>query len=134
MAVSRTSDPTGPYRIRYTFEVNSIANGLFGFFNDYPKISVFPDAYCATGDPNRIFTGLGNPISAFERAAMLAGNATPRSVTFFVPAPRSPFQITHSHMLAADLDGTRLPPRDTPESVSKCRIRTSVFRQTDSRC
>src|SRR5207244_2474450 len=116
MAVSQTSDPTGPYD-QYAFEVNSIANGLFGFFNDYPKISVFPDAYYATGDPNRIFTGLGNTISAFERAAMLAGNETPQSVTFFVPAPRSPFQVTHSHMLAADLDGTRLPPRDTPEYV-----------------
>jgi hypothetical protein len=116
LAISRTSDPTGPYD-QYAFEVNSIANGLFGFFNDYPKISVFPDAYYATGDPNRIFTGLGNTISAFERSAMLAGNAEPKSVTFFVPAPRSPFQITHSHMLAADLDGTRLPPRDTPEYV-----------------
>jgi hypothetical protein len=116
VAVSQTSDPTGRYD-QYAFEVNNITNGLFGFFNDYPKISVFSDAYYATADPNKIFSGLGNTISAFERASMLAGNPEPQFVTFFVPAPRSPFQITHSHMLAADLEGTRLPLRDTPEYV-----------------
>jgi len=117
MAVSQTPDPTGSYD-QYAFGVNNIANGLFGFLNDYAKPSVFPDAYYATGDPNRIFTGIGNTISAFERAAMLAGNPAPQFVTFFVPAPRNlPPQITHSHMLAADLDGTRLPSPDTPEYV-----------------
>jgi hypothetical protein len=116
VAISQTSDPTGPYDL-YVFDVDNIANGLFGFFNDYAKIAVFPDAYYAIGDPHGIFSGLGNTISAFERAAMLTGNPTPQSVTFFVPAPRSPLQITHSHMLAADLDGRRLPPTNTPEYV-----------------
>jgi len=116
VAVSHTPDPTGTYD-QYAFQVNNVANGLFGFLNDYPKISVFADGYYATGDPNRIFTGIGNTISAFERTAMLAGDPTPQFVTFFVPAPRSPFQITHSHMLAADLDGTRSPPMHTPEYV-----------------
>jgi hypothetical protein len=116
LAVSKTSDPTGRYD-QYAFQVNNIANGLFGFFNDYPKIAVFSDAYYATADPNKIFSGVGNTISAFDRAAMLTGDPMPRFVTFFVPAPRSPFQITHSHMLAADLDGRRLPPSHTPEHV-----------------
>lgn len=117
MAVSRTSDPTGNYD-QYAFGVNNIANGLFGFLNDYAKIAVFHDAYYAIGDPNKIFSGLGNTISALERAAMLTGNPAPQFVTFFVPAPRNlPPQITHSHMLAADLDGWRLPPPDTPEYV-----------------
>jgi hypothetical protein len=118
IAVSQTSDPTGRYD-QYAFEVNKIANGLSGFFNDYPKISVFSDAYYATADPNKIFSGLGNTISAFEREAMLAGNAVPKFVTFFVPAPRNPGQPnpTHSHMLAADLEGRRLPPSDTPEYI-----------------
>jgi len=117
VAVSQTSDPTGQYD-QYAFEVNNITNGLFGFFNDYPKISVFSDAYYATADPNKIFSGLGNTISAFDRAAMLAGNAEPRFVTFFVPAPRNlPPQITHSRMLAADLEGTRLPLSGTPEYI-----------------
>ena len=116
MAVSQTSDPTGRYD-QYAFEVNNTTNQLAGLFNDYPKISVFTDAYYATADPNKIFSGLGNTISAFERTAMLAGNPDPKFVTFFVPAPRNPLQTTRSHMLAADLEGTRLPLRDTPEYV-----------------
>jgi hypothetical protein len=117
VAVSQTSDPTGRYD-QYAFEVNNTTNGLFGFFDDYPKIAVFTDAYYATADPNKIFSGVGNTISAFERAAMLAGNPTPQFVTFFVPAPRNPPSIiTHSHMLAAELDGTRMPPRNTPEYI-----------------
>jgi hypothetical protein len=116
LAVSQTSDPLGRYD-EYAFQVNNIANGLYGFFNDYPKIAVFSDAYYATADPNKIFSGLGNTISAFDRSAMLTGNPTPQFVTFLVPAPRNPLQITHSHMLAADLDGRRLPPNDSPEYV-----------------
>jgi len=116
MAVSQTSDPTGRYD-QYAFGVNNIANGLYGFLNDYPKPAIFSDAYYAIGDPNKIFSGLGNTISAFERAAMLSGNPSPHFVTFFVPAPRSPLQITHSHMLAADLEGRRLPPQGSPEYV-----------------
>jgi hypothetical protein len=50
LAVSQTSDPLGKYD-QYAFGVNNIANGLFGFFNDYPKIAVFSDAYYATADP-----------------------------------------------------------------------------------
>ena len=71
MAVSKTSDPTGPYD-QYAFEVNNTTNHLAGFFNDYPKIAVFSDAYYATADPNKIFSGLGNTISAF-RASDHAG-------------------------------------------------------------
>ena len=117
LAVSRTSDPTGAYD-QYAFEVNNTQNGLSGYFNDYPKIAVFTDAYYATADPNKIFSGLGNTISAFEKTAMLQGDPEPQFVTFFVPAPQStPPAITHSHMLAADLEGRRLPPTGSPEYV-----------------
>jgi hypothetical protein len=117
VAVSRTSDPTGAYD-QYAFEVNNTDNGLSNYFNDYPKIAVFSDAYYATADPNKIFSGLGNTISAFEKTAMVRGDPEPQFVTFFVPAPQSPPpQITHSHMLAADLEGRRLPPRGSPEYV-----------------
>src|SRR5262249_38689557 len=116
LAVSQTGDPTGKYD-QYAFEVNNTANGLSGFFNDYPKISVFSDAYYATADPDKIFSGRGNTISAFERAAMLAGEESPQFVTFFVPAPQHPSQTSHSHMLAADLDGKKLPPKGAPEYV-----------------
>jgi len=117
VAVSQTSDPTGAYD-QYAFEVNNTDNGLSTYFNDYPKIAVFSDAYYATADPNKIFSGLGNTISAFEKTAMLAGNPEPQFVTFFVPAPRHrPQNAVRSHMLAADLEGTRLPPNDTPEYI-----------------
>ena len=121
VAISKTSDPTGPYD-QYAFEVNNNTNRLANFFNDYPKISVFSDGYYATADPNKIFSVLGNTISAFDRGAMLAGNPDPQFVTFFVPAPRNPpprdpTKTTRSHMLAADLEGIRLPPSDTPEYV-----------------
>ena len=88
VAVSKTSDPTGPYD-QYAFEVNNTTNHLARYFNDYPKIAVFSDAYYATADPNKIFSGLGNTISAFERSAMLVGNTDPQFVTFFVPAPQT---------------------------------------------
>jgi hypothetical protein len=53
---------------------------------------------------------------------MLAGDPEPQFVTFFVPAPRdpsprNPSKVTHSHMLAADLEGTRLPLTGTPEYI-----------------
>jgi len=117
VAVSQTTDPTGAYD-QYAFEVNNTDNGLSRYFNDYPKIAVFSDAYYATADPNKIFSGLGNTISAFERAAMLAGNPAPQFVTFFVPAPQNrPQNAVRSHMLAADLEGRRLPPSGSPEYV-----------------
>lgn len=124
MAVSKTSDPTGAYD-QYAFEVNNTTNHLERFFNDYPKIAVFNDAYYATADPNKIFSGLGNTISAFDRSAMLAGDAAPKFVTFFVPAPQTPF--THSHMLAADLEGTRLPPDNAPEYIVQVQDDTLGF-------
>jgi hypothetical protein len=69
LAVSQTADPTGRWD-EYAFEVNNKKNGLDQFFNDYPKISASPRSYFATANPNKIFSGLGNTITAFERAAM----------------------------------------------------------------
>jgi len=114
LAISRTSDPTGSYD-QYAFVVNNEANGLFNFFNDYPKISTFGDAYYATANPNKIFSGLGNTVSAFDRKAMLAGDAAPTFVTWFIPAPQTP--VTRSHMLAADQDGDKRPPHGSPEYI-----------------
>jgi hypothetical protein len=116
LAVSQTSDPTGSYD-QYAFAINNTDNGLDQFFNDYAKISAWPGSYFATADPNKIFSGLGNTISAFDRDAMLAGDAAPGYVTFFVPAPKPPDGVAHSHMLPADLDGEKLPPRGAPGYV-----------------
>jgi hypothetical protein len=124
VAVSQTSDPLGAYD-QYAFEVNNTENGLSNYFNDYPKIAVFTDAYYATADPNKIFSGLGNTISAFEKSAMLAGDQAPQFVTFFVPAPQTPF--TRSNMLAADLEGRRLPPTGTPEYIVQVQDDTLGF-------
>jgi hypothetical protein len=139
LAVSQTSDPTGPYD-QYAFEVNNQGNGLAAYFNDYPKISAWPKgvaeiddqqggehrsggSYFATANPNRIFCGLGNTISAFDREAMLAGDLAPAFVTFFVPGPvpgstmpdcNPAPSVPRTHMLPADLDGRKLPPDDAP--------------------
>ncbi len=110
LAVSQTPNPAGPYN-QYSFEVSAI------YDNDYPKVSVWPDAYYATGDPNKIFSGTGNLVSAFDRAAMIAGTSNPQYVTFFIPAPLPNNDTVHSHMLAAQLDGKKLPPKGAPEYI-----------------
>jgi len=119
LAVSQTSDPAGAYN-QYAFQVNNQDNGLEKLLNDYPKISAWPRSYLATANPDRIFTGRGNTISAFDRTAMLAGTSAPAFVTFFVPAPM-PVNgvVAHTHMLPADLDGEKLPPADAPGYIAQ---------------
>lgn len=70
MAVSTTSNPTGSWSI-YSYTDAS-------FFPDYPKFSVWHNAYYAyTNDFNSAGTSfLGTSVWAFDRAAMLAGNPT----------------------------------------------------------
>ena len=129
LAVSVTSDPTGRY-YQYAFAINTEANGLANLVGDYPKIGTWPEFYLATALPNTLYCGVGNTVSAFDRAAMLAGDRSPGYVTFFVPAPvpgdyspiepfcQSPpgtiFPGAHTHMLPADLDGKKLPPAGAP--------------------
>jgi hypothetical protein len=124
LAVSQTSDPTGTYD-QYDFKVNNETNGLAAYFNDYPKISSWTNSYFATANPNFLYCGLGNTISAFDRSAMLTGDPKPAFVTFFVPGPKpgdtmpgcdpAP-PIPRTHMLPADLDGETLPP--APEAIA----------------
>ena len=70
VAVSATPDPLGPW-YRYAFE--------YPVFNDYPKLSVWPDAYYCSfnlfGDDN-VRVGA----SAYEREAMLNGDTNARHV------------------------------------------------------
>ena len=93
VAVSATPDPLGPW-YRYAFE--------YPVFNDYPKLSVWPDAYYCSfnlfGDDN-VRVGA----SAYEREAMLNGDTNARHVLFDLP----PELLTWS-MLPADFDG--IPP------------------------
>jgi hypothetical protein len=70
IAVSNTSNPTGTWSI-YSYIDPS-------FFPDYPKFSVWQNAYYAyTNDFNSAGTSfLGTSVWAFDRAAMLAGAGT----------------------------------------------------------
>ena len=98
IAVSTTSDATGSYN-RYVFSLPS-------YFPDYPKISVWPDAYYLTMNEYQGTTVEGAYVCALDRASMLAG----------LPATAQCFQLSPSYMslLPADLDGSILPPAGLP--------------------
>jgi hypothetical protein len=98
IAVSTTSDATGTYN-RYSFQYSN--------FDDYPKMSVWPDAYYETFN---MFAGgttfVGSDACAYNRSAMLAGTA----------ATQVCFQQGTSvgGLLPSDLDGTTPPPAGSP--------------------
>jgi hypothetical protein len=99
VAVSTSSDATGSYnRYEYNFGAN---------FPDYPKFSVWPDAYYNTIN---VFPGIkrfaGAEACAFDRNAMLSG-APASAICFQQPS-------TVSSLLPADLDGSTLPPVGAP--------------------
>src|SRR5439155_18726409 len=102
VAVSQTGDPTGAY-FRYDF--------TYATFPDYPKVSVWPDAYYVTYNMfNSTGTAfLGSQVCALDRARMLLGQAATQQCT--TPDP------LHGGLLAASLDGSRQPAGGTPEYV-----------------
>jgi hypothetical protein len=107
VAISTSSDPTGTY-YRYAFSTG--AN-----FPDYPKYGVWSNAYFIS---TREFVGSGGPFAgigayALNRDQMLAGNPTPQVVSFLLPPGGQPFR-TGDGLLPADLDGTTLPPANSP--------------------
>ncbi|TAH00091.1 MAG: T9SS C-terminal target domain-containing protein [Sphingobacteriales bacterium] len=80
IAISKTNDPTGQYYVySYAFGIN---------FPDYPKFTVWPNAYYGTAN---IFPNLGaysgSQIYAFNRAKMLAGDATAELVAVSLTDP-----------------------------------------------
>jgi hypothetical protein len=101
IAVSQTPDPTGAW-FRYSFTYTD--------FPDYPKLSVWPDAYYITFNS---FTGgttfNGARVCAYDRAKMLTGAA----------ATQQCFQTSTSFggILPADIDGATLPPAGSPNYV-----------------
>jgi hypothetical protein len=98
VAVSTSPDPTGTY-FRYAFSYDRS-------FNDYPKMGVWPDAYYISYNMFRngiSFTG--NTVCALERSRMLAG----------LSARQACVNTTATHsMEPADLEGTTLPPANSP--------------------
>lgn len=102
VAVSKTDDATGAYN-RYAFSFNN--------FPDYPKMSVWPDAYYFTfnnfNTAGTIFIGAN--VCAADRTKMLAGSA----------ATIQCFQQNSNQfgMLPSDLDGATPPAAGTPNFV-----------------
>ena len=98
IAVSNTSDATGSYnRYEYDFGTN---------FPDYPKFSVWPDAYYNSINIYPPHGFAGPEACAFDRKAMLIGRAA-SAICFQQPS-------TVSSLLPADLDGGTLPPTGSP--------------------
>ena len=98
IAVSMTNDPTGSwYRWEYSF------NGL----PDYPKFGIWPDGYYMS--VNRFPNGYdGTGEAVFDRAAMIAGNASAQMVYFTLPASNNAYSL-----LPSSCDG-EFPPAGTP--------------------
>ncbi len=104
IAVSTSGDATGTYN-RYGFHLGS------NFF-DYPKISVWPDAYYMSMNVfNSAGTSyLGPQPFAFDRTSMLAG----APATFISPV--GPLGGSVPPFLPANLDGFTLPPAGAPNT------------------
>ena len=100
-AVSQTNDPAGAWYV-YFFSTGTT-------FPDYPKFSVWPDAYYAT--TNDFANGSsysGSSVYAFDRTKMLAGNATATVQRFTLGTANK-----HFSMSPVCLEGTSLPPAGT---------------------
>jgi hypothetical protein len=100
VAVSTSGDPTGTYN-RYSFGYSD--------FPDYPKLTVWPDAYYISFNMFRNgsrFTGAR--VCAYEKAAMMAG-LTARQVC-------GQFNSSVASLLPSDVDGPA-PPSGTPNFV-----------------
>ncbi|HLI62620.1 MAG TPA: choice-of-anchor D domain-containing protein [Terriglobales bacterium] len=97
IAVSVTSDATGPW-YRYSFQ--------YSYFDDYPKMGVWPDAYYETFNMFNGNTFMGSDACAYNRSAMLSGQSA--SQICFQQ------QFAVGGLLPSDLDGTTLPPAGSP--------------------
>jgi Abnormal spindle-like microcephaly-assoc'd, ASPM-SPD-2-Hydin len=100
VAVSTTSDATGTYN-RYAFSFGD------SDFADYPKLSVWPDAYYMSF--NLFLNGtsfMGADACALDRNAMLAGNPA-QIICFQQPS-------TVASLLPSDMDGTIQPTAGEP--------------------
>ena len=101
LAVSTTSDATGAY-YRYAIPYGN-------YLPDYPKLSVWPDAYYLTADLYLNWVFQATSACALDRSSMLQGG----------PASAICFQTGSDvfHFLPADLDGAVPPPRGAPNFI-----------------
>lgn len=98
IALSTSGDPTGSY-VRYSFV--SQTN-----LPDYPKMSVWPDAYYVTYNMFSGNTFVGAQVCAHNRAAMLAGQA--ETAQCFTTSSAD------GGLLPADVDGPTTAPPGSP--------------------
>ncbi|HKJ17331.1 MAG TPA: hypothetical protein VJ984_08285 [Xanthomonadales bacterium] len=102
VAVSQTGDPTGSW---YLWQ---IANN--GLFPDYPKYGIGEEAYyISTRDFSAGYDGVG--AFAMNRAELIAGNANPTVISFFVD--RSNPENVGDGLLPMDVDGDTWPADST---------------------
>ena len=94
--ISQTSDPVSGGWYQYAFETP--------YFPDYPKYSVWPDAYY-------VGTNESTPaLYALDRVAML--NGQPATMQRFTVSPLSGFGF--QMLVPADIDGNTPPPANNP--------------------
>jgi hypothetical protein len=101
IAVSQTADPTGSWYI-YFFSTGTV-------MPDYPKFSVWADAYYAkTNDFNTSNNYMYSSIYAFDRNKMLAGNQTATVQVFSMGMGYNDYS-----MMPVLLQGATIPPSNT---------------------
>ncbi|HEY8180340.1 MAG TPA: hypothetical protein VIH33_08050, partial [Candidatus Limnocylindria bacterium] len=111
IAVSTTGDPTGSY-YRYAFRTQpDLEDGGF-FFPDYPKYSVWTDAYVMTTRDFGFDDRYGISVYALEKNKMLNGQPA-RAVQFFLEDRNVPLNLIGDGLLPADIDGKQKPKTDT---------------------
>jgi hypothetical protein len=102
VAVSASADATGSY-YRYSYS--------FTTFPDYPKLSVWPDAYYTTYN---MFNAAGTAFDYAETCAMNKANMLTGAA-----ATQQCFETSSSYggLLAASVDGSTAPPSGEAETV-----------------
>lgn len=104
IAVSRTGDPAGEYFV-YEFVMPNVK------LNDYPKLSIWPDAFYMSTDEFYGSEYAGSGVFAFDREKMLAGDPSAGYIYFDLASPST---IRLGGLLPVDLEGLATPPAGLP--------------------
>jgi Fibronectin type III domain./Bacterial pre-peptidase C-terminal domain. len=118
-AISQTSDPAGSW-YAYFFSTGTT-------FPDYPKYGVWTDAYYGT--TNNFANGTtysGSSVYAFDKAKMLAGNASATMQKFTLGSTSKFFS-----MIPVGLEGASLPPAGTGGLIAYMQDDTWTSSTTD---
>ena len=99
IAISQSGDPVNGGWYFYAFQIQN----PYGSWNDYPKLSVWPDAYYMSA--NMFDPWSGPQVWAMDRAKMLQG--LPFSAVYFLPGTQ------YGSLLPSNLRGP-LPPAGSP--------------------